>query len=794
LALARASLLWERTWSALWPVTGILCLFLAVAMFDVLPLTPGWLHLAVLLCFASALLFTGWRALRRLAIPDTEQARRKLERDSKLSHRPFAALNDRLATNSRDSAAVMLWEEHRRRLLAQLAHLRVRLPRAGLARVDPFAIRAAVFLVLFTAIIGARHDWSQRLADAFTPRLTVAAAAPAPSVDLWINPPAYTGQPPLFLDPASEGAKPLEVPTGSTVLAQVQGGKEPPILNVGDTRAEFTELTAGAFKVSAKVESGERLTVEQGGMPLAEWTLTVLPDRPPHIEFISPPSRSERSALRLEYGANDDYGLSSVTATISRSDKPESEPIEIALPLPGIGVKQAKNASYHDLTPHPWAGLAVDIRLIATDALGQQGKSETVRTVLPERIFNHPVARLLVELRKRLTLEPEERLSIVRSLQEISGYPEHFFHDLVVALALRSAERRLIHDSSRKAVGEVQQLLWDTALRIEEGELAVAERELREIQEALKEALARNAPDEEIERLMDDLQQAMDRFLEAMAERLQEQLAEGVEPEPLPPNAQLLQRENLQDMLDMARELARSGARDAARDLLAQLQEMLENLRANPFAQQMDEAGRNAWEMMREMEGMMQRQQQLLDRSFQRSQRESGNQSQQGMQQENRSDAQGQESLRRSLGEMLRRLGEALGEIPRPLGRAEQAMREARDALARDAPGEAVDPQSRALDQLQQGMQAMAEQFMQQFGESTGRRGGQMGMSPGENSDPLGRGTGNMGLEALEGVEIPDEMELKRAQEVLRELRHRAGQRSRPRLELDYIDRLLQQF
>src|SRR5919106_6201473 len=147
LALARASLLWERTWSALWPVTGILCLFLAVAMFDVLPLTPGWLHLAVLLCFASALLFTGWRALRRLAIPDTEQARRKLERDSKLSHRPFAALNDRLATNSRDSAAVMLWEEHRRRLLAQLAHLRVRLPRAGLARVDPFAIRAAVFLV-----------------------------------------------------------------------------------------------------------------------------------------------------------------------------------------------------------------------------------------------------------------------------------------------------------------------------------------------------------------------------------------------------------------------------------------------------------------------------------------------------------------------------------------------------------------------------------------------------------------------------------------------------------------------
>jgi hypothetical protein len=46
----------------------------------------------------------------------------------------------------------------------------------------------------------------------------------------------------------------------------------------------------------------------------------------------------------------------------------------------------------------------------------------------------------------------------------------------------------------------------------------------------------------------------------------------------------------------------------------------------------------------------------------------------------------------------------------------------------------------------------------------------------------------------LEGVQIPDEMELRRAREILNELRRRRGQRSRPPLELDYIDRLLQQF
>lgn len=794
LHVARAAIIWERVWPAFWPVLGVGGSFLAIALFDLLPQLPAWFHIAILLGFGAALLAALRRGLRKVSMPDSEQVRRRLERDSELSHRPFSALDDRLATGPRDRAAAALWEVHRRRLVAQLSRLRVKLPQAGLARADPYGIRAAIVLVVFIAAIVARSDWMDRLADALAPQLTATAATLPASVDVWINPPAYTQLPPLFLDPARESRESLQVPKGSTVLARVQGGGALPILIAGDTTMEFTEETASAFKASAELENGQRLAVEQDGKVLAEWSLTVVPDLPPRVSFAAPPSRSERSALRLDYGAQDDYGLASITATVRRSDEPEHKPLEIDLPLPGAGLKRAEGASFHDLTPHPWAGLAVDIQLIAKDAVGQEGKSEIVRTVLPERIFNHPVARMLVELRKRLTVKPEERLPVVRSLQDIYQYPAHFYHDIVVALALRSAERRLIHDRSPQAVKEVQQLLWNTALRIEEGELAIAERDLRQIQEALQEALARNAPDEEIERLMDQLEQAMDRFLEAMAERLQEQLSEDVEPEPLPPNAQILQREDLQRMLDMARELARSGARDAARDLLAQLQEMLENLRANPFAQQLGEDGRKAFEMMREMEGLMQQQQNLLDRSFQRSQSEPGAQEDQRTRQENRADAEGQESLRRALGEMMRRLGEALGEIPRPLGRAERAMREARDALNRDMPGEAVDPQGRALDQLQQGMQAMAESFMQQLGESTGRRGGQMGMNPGEHTDPLGRGTGSTGLEALEGVEIPDEMELKRAQEVLRELRQRAGERHRPPLELDYIDRLLQQF
>src|SRR3546814_3539485 len=85
----------------------------------------------------------------------------------------------------------------------------------------------------------------------------------------------------------------------------------------------------------------------------------------------------------------------------------------------------------------------------------------------------------LVELRKQLTLNPDRRLPVVQALSGIYEHPERFFHDIVVALTIRSAERRLIYDPSAKAIDEVQELLWEGALRIEEGGLAIAERDLR---------------------------------------------------------------------------------------------------------------------------------------------------------------------------------------------------------------------------------------------------------------------------------------------------------------------------
>lgn len=812
LALARGAVAWETVWPALWPLLGVVGAFLAVALSGLLPALNGWLHSAVLAAFAAAFLAALVRALRRIALPDERAGKRRLERDSGFDHRPLTALDDRIAAGGTDAESRALWRAHQRRAFARLKGLRVRPPRPGLAAMDPWALRGLVALLLLVGLASTEGNVSGRIAAAMTPNFDRTPQIP-PSLDAWINPPAHTGMAPLYLE-AGRGAgeapaesadapaagAPLRVPAGSVLLAQVQGGDGAPSLEIGGTARSFETFAHEAYRLEHGLTSGDHLAIVQDGETLAEWPLELVPDGPPEVAFLSAPSRTERATLRLNYQASDDYGLAEIKALVSRLDDPEAEPMELEMALPG-GTPEIKDASsYHDLTPHPWAGLAVEIQLLAMDQAGQEGRSEAVRTVLPERIFNHPVARALVELRKQLTLNPERRLPVVQALSGIYERPEHFFHDIVVALTIRSAERRLIYDPSDRAVGEVQELLWQAALRIEDGGLSIAERELREAQERLMEAIERNAPDEEIERLMDELQQALNEFLDELVKQMQQNMAEGAEPynpEDMPGDNQFVNRQDLMEMLERARELMQSGAKEAAQDLLAQLRDMLENLRANPYAQQMNRDMQEASRMMRDLENMMREQQELLDRSFERSQRNGQQGEGQGQQGENRADSQRQEQLRQQLGDLMRELGEALGEIPRPLGRAEREMRDAREALDDGQPGEAVPPQTRSLDQLQQGMQSTLEQFMEMFQPGEGEGEGQVGARRGDNQrDPLGRETQspNNGQVSREGVQIPDQMELRRTREIVDELRRRRGERNRPPLELDYLDRLLDQF
>ena len=819
LRLARAALVWERVWPSAWPVLCVLGVLAVAALFDLFPGLPGAAHAAILALFALAFAVAaawGVRAARIGTWPDRLAARRRIEQASGLPHRPLQALTDRPSAPLDDSAR-LLWVAHQRRMAAAVRRLRIVWPIAGLARRDPWGLRSVLAILLLLAVIDAGADWRDRAIRALRPSFAGGASTLPASFDLWVTPPEYTGLAPQFL--RADHTERVAVPTGSVLLGHVHGGSGLPRLAVDDSAHDFVPVDRQNFRVEAKLTSGMQLTLHQGSHVLGRWPVEIIPDDRPTIAFAEPPKATPRAALRIDYRAADDYGVVSAKAVIRQSEGRSDDTIELELPLPGLHLKEAEAASYHDLSPHPWAGLAVEIRLVATDAVGQTGESEPVRMNLPEREFRHPVARAIIDQRKELAKDPGAAETVAEILGDLNERPALFRDDTVVYLGLRTAQQRLRGDQGKEAIAAVSQLLWDTALRVEDGNMSLAERDLRRLQQQLQEALAKGAPDEEIERLMQELREALDRYLQALAEEMRQRPPDE-STQPIDPS-QMLTSRDLQRMIDRAREMARSGAREQAREVLSQLQNMLENLRTARPGQMQQQGSNQAQQMMRALQELMQRQQQLLDRSF-RANRQPGQQGQQnrsgqpqaGQQPGDQADsgemgeagegeageaAGQQEALRRLLGEMMRRLGDGMGDIPEPLGRAERSMRDAAGALQRGRPGEAINPQTEALDQLQQAARDLAQQLQRQLGNQLGEPGDEVGATDRTardriERDPLGRPMSSSGTYDRSDVKIPDNNILQKSRQILDELRRRAGERSRPLIELDYIDRLLKRF
>lgn len=817
LAMARTAVAFERAWPAAWPTVGVVGLFLAVSLFGVWHRLPWWLHGLGLVLFLAALGIAAVRLLPALRWPSRDAGLARIERDTGVRHQPLRSLDDRLPSEVADPVTRRLWQAHRERLLAGLARLRLAPPSSDLPRRDPWALRAALLLLLIVALADAGPFATTRLGEAF--RLHRAAAAPATplAATLWITPPTYTGRAPLAPEQLVAD-QPVKVPAGSEALAQLHHlpPDAQPVLAIGESTVPFTTLGGGSAEARLKLDANGTLLIHMGdGRQVSAWPIEVIADQPPRVAFPGQPTATHRGALRVGYQAEDDYGVVDLTLVLQPRDRPE-ESERLVLAKPAGQSLRLDSASYLDLTSHPLAGLPVRVHLEATDGIGQIGLSESLELTLPEREFRHPLARAVIAERKTLMGTPERQDDVAARLGVLAETPAAQQLGAAVELGLRSGGARLSNTpegpEGKDGRRSVADLLWDLALFIEDGALSVAERDLRAVQEELEKALLEGAEDAELERLMAELEQAMDRYLEELmrqaTENAQQADPQQMQPMPLDPN-QMVDRQDLQQMLDRARELMRSGARDAARQMLSELRQMLENMQAMAGQQQMSPQQQS----LNDLQKMIQLQRDLLERSFDMQRRQQNGemqprpgqpqdgQPQEGpgsMPQEGQQMGQAageQEALRRALGELMRRLGEQGMEIPRALGQAELEMRGARQSLEQQAPGEAAQSQGQALDLMQQGGQALLEQLQQQMANQPGQGPGDPQQAEQRRGrDPLGRSVRNEGGWDTNGELVPEESDLGRARGVLEELFRRSGERGRPPLELDYYNRLLDRF
>ncbi len=839
--LARWLLVWERLWTGLWTAVVLTGLFIACALFGVfsgLPLAAHWALLGVFtLLVATAL----WHGLRGFRWPDRNAALQHLETASSLAHQPLSAYEDVPAPGSGDAA---LWRAHQTWLSTRLKKLKLGFAAPGLTALDPYALRAIVVLLLVIGFAGTGSGRATRVMEAFFPG---SGAARAVSIEAWITPPAYTGLPPVYLEQdetnaANPAVKPvaqtgiIKVPVGSILSLRAHGLRNPPALETGnDDRGRpeaLTDLGDSNFSLDTKITASAEFALTQGGRLLRGWTVETIPDQPPTIAFTQPLAQTASGSLHFAYKVADDYGVTQAEARIELANIPRNAialapnrakprtlgslpppeffrharatahvtPPVITLPLKTLRPKSGDGETYVDLMPHPWAGLPVTVTLVAKDDAGHEGLSTPIALTLPARSFTKPLAAATIEQRRALAFEPTSTTRVARILDDLTVDGDRYIADPRVYLSLRAAYWRLRVATRDSDLTGIFDLLWSVALRIEDGDLSIAESDLRRARDALTKALSSGASEDEIAQLLNEMRDAFQRYMDALA-------AKGESPDQAmmekfaPQDGQTIDRDQLEKMLGQIGELARSGSREQARKMLERMQSIMENMQTPDQNRAMSDSEKAMANAVDRMGDMINQQRELMDKTFR--QKPTGDEGEQG-----RGDSQSptgpdgktkhnekalqalkhaQEDLRSQFEALLKDLKKSGINIPDALGKAGQDMKNAEQRLDDGRADRATASQGQAI----KGMREGAQGLVNKLAKSMMGRSGQGQAQRGPGADPLGRGSNPT---TQSGNNVPSQIDRQTARDIIEELRRRASELGRPKVELDYLERLLNQF
>src|SRR5471032_3000108 len=758
-ALARVVLAIERLLPRLWPAFGFIGFYLALGLTGIFAFVAWPLQALLLAAAITASLLSLVDGFEDFAWPRSLDAARRLERDSGLAHRPISERDDVLV--GEDPFAKALWTLHRARPLP--GKFRLGLPRTDIAARDPQGLRWYLLIALAVGIVLARGDTGARLISAFD-----SGAGAAASLDAWIDPPPYTGLPLTSLRVGDDSV--IRVPQGSVLNLRVHGAPRTPGLAAGSNAAPRFSGEDGEYSSNVILAADARVRVQVGGHAIGKWNIQAVADMAPAIALTAKPSRTEQLATKFSFKGSDDYGIASVRAVLVPKNG-HGKPLVVELPLPESSAKQIDQTSYVDLTSHPYAGLMVQGHLEARDAIGQKGVSAPVTFQLPARIFTDPLARALIEQRQHLaTSDAAGRRVVLLTLDALSIDPERFYDGKNdIFLALRSASHGVKNAKSDADIARVEDLLWQTALKLERGGLLSAAEELRKLQMMITAALASGAPQEVVDELLKRYNEAMQRYVAALAAN-----PPPPDQQALSPDTKMLGMNDVQQLMQMIQKLSQAGERQKAAQLLAMLQSMLENMRMNQSAGGGGQSPQNKAlnEKLQKFGGLMGKQRALLDKTFrqQQGQADPKDNGTQGLQKQ-------QGALEKELQDSLKGMD---GKSAQKLREAGRAMGDAQSAMGQKDLSNAGSSQNQALDALRQGAQALADESQQGTGQQAGGR-----------EDPLGRSASPLGNS---GVKIPGATDLARARQILEELRRRAAQMNRPQQERDYLDRLLKAF
>lgn len=790
------TLLLERLWARLWAFCTVVMFFAAAAASGILFKFGQHGHFVLLVAFtALALLALVWQG-RRFHLPRRGQVERRIERESGLKHRPLSMLHDKPEAGT-SPAAAKLWYAQQAAARSAFTRLKVWRPRPRVGKQDKYGLRFAAMLTLAAALLLSQGHTLERFKAALKPAVPFHLPKADITMDVWIEPPEYTAAAPVFLATAQSGRtteNAASVPEGSMLKLRVGGiGSAPALYYAGENKGRFTEAGPQSYTLETKIDKSGEIKISRGWWrsSLGGWQVNIIPDKPAELKILSADA-GDRGTLKITYSARDDYGVRSLRAVIAPSPDipaaPWHETISIDIPFSG---KQSREGEQYvaDLAEHAMAGMPVTLKLVATDDAGLVAESNTEYLVLPERSFKNPAAAAINAERKRLIRFSDPltyRISADR-LAAIANRPALIKEDLRVFLGLVVAVKRLVYSAQDDAIPAVRALLWHLALRLEDGGLALMKQELQEALQRLKQALNdKDISPEKLQELTDDVnrktQQYMQELAKEMSQRMQ-QAGEQKQQQISPELAQkLAERLDMSEMQEMMRQMQHGDSREQMQAMAEYMQKMLDAMDPDNAMSQQDQ---QQLETLQKMEDVLRDQQQLMDKTGQMAPRE-----------ESSEQAGEQGRIRKEFGDVMREMGESLPEMPEQFGEADQEMKQSQQKLGNGEPGPSLPHQQKAIEKLQEGQDQALQQFadrmknMMMIGSGSGE--GQDSGNYGQGFDPLGREDGKN--QNRENVQIPDEKERRRVQEIIQELRGRSNDWERPREERKYIDRLLDPY
>jgi uncharacterized protein (TIGR02302 family) len=584
--LTRLGLIAERVTKCFWPFWTVLFFALAPLILgrqDFLPLEVVWGYGVVAIL---ALLWTLYRGIRRLNWPSEAEAVARV--DARLVGRPIAALNDVQAIGADDVGSQAIWDAHLVRMQEKTRDARAVEPDLRVSSNDPYGLRYIAVLFMVVALLFGSIWPVGSVAEAGTGTELLATG---PVWEGWIEPPAYTGKPTLYL--ADIIANRVQVPQGSFITLRLYGQEGD--LAVNETVSGRTDDLGAATdqQQGFEVTQAGRLEIEgEGG---ATWQILLLEDEAPTVELTGPIEADAQGEMSQPFSAMDDYGVLAGVATIELNlegvDRRHGLTIEpdlrtvivIDLPMPFSGDRaDFEEFLIDDFSEHPWANLPVVLTLQVEDGLGQTGASDPENIILPGRRFFQPTARAVIEQRRDILWSKANAPRAAQVLRAVSNRPDELFPDETTYLRLRAIIRRLEAMETSGLSDEVQDelslALWELAVQLEEGSLADARARLERAQERLEEAMRNGASDEEIAELMQELREAMSDYMQQLANEMEPSDNDGTDQPDQQQNGETITQDELQALMDRIQELMEEGRMAEAMELMEQLNELMENL------------------------------------------------------------------------------------------------------------------------------------------------------------------------------------------------------------------------